>query len=273
MQKRFALLPFLSAIVLFCGCSSTELISESHEFNPAASISSPYISESYEANSETVDSLLFVTTEIPAEIETSEVPETAEPEEIFRETTALEDDVTVGTTPETGTSDFTDSVAEYETTTEAVSSPPETTAIPSGSIFAVINTSSGKYHLDPNCRAVSNMNPENKLERSFKSTDVMEAAGYTPCGLCSKNEVKKKTTETSAPPPSYTTAADVTISEVSQDVYDAVINTNSRKIHLSPDCRYVKTMKDSNRFDTMLSSDDVKAMLDDGYSLCKSCSD
>lgn len=274
MLKRFPLMSILLAVFLFCGCSSDEIPSSGSSalqpaYRPSEFVTSYNFDESYPAESESVDSDSFIFEESSPVTEDDEADISDETEETTDYTAEITETVTSAEEPEAYAEVTTAAVTVIETTVTVTSAAPESAAIPSGSIFAVINTSSGKYHLDKNCRAVKNMNTENKLERSFKSIAVMEAAGYTPCGLCSKDG--KLPDVTSA---KETSAVAVTsgITESSES-FNAVINTNSKKIHLDAECRYVKTMKEENRRDEVLLSDDIKAMLGDGYSLCKSCSD
>lgn len=153
-------------------------------------------------------------------------------------------------------------VTENYDVTETVTA--ETTAVTASvasaqdtSVSVVINTSSGKYHLDENCSGVKNMKPENRLDRRFQSIDVILAAGYTPCGICSKDD-------------SGETSASVTYETVLGG--NAILNTNSKKIHTDTACRYANQIKPQNRRDVILDQTLAEELLANGYSYCKNCS-
>jgi len=146
----------------------------------------------------------------------------------------------------------------YETT-EAVQMTAETSAQPSAGVFVVINTGSGKYHLNSGCSGVKNMKPENRLDRSFESVDIMVAAGYTPCGICSKEITASDTADTDT--------------EVTVDINrNAVLNVNTKKIHTDVNCSSAVKIKEKNRRDVELDDELAAELIADGYSYCKVCS-
>nr|MBQ4317667.1 hypothetical protein [Clostridia bacterium] len=186
-----------------------------------------------------------------------EIVTTAPPEEAA---------VTVGP-PETTAPETT----AAEPVTEVTVQIPETTkSTDSKTIHVILNTNSGKYHLSPDCSAAKKMSPDNRLERDFPSVYALEAAGYLPCSRCASTESKPQTTTAEKV---QTTAVTESLPKLSENtVYTAIININSKKIHLDPDCRHVKSMKESNRDDRTLDAEQLSAMQNDGYSLCKTCS-
>ena len=69
-------------------------------------------------------------------------------------------------------------------------------------------------------------------------------------------------TETTRRQAATTTEKSTQLSEV------LVVNTNSKKIH-SPDCSYVRNMKEENRAE--ISSAQLEEYLANGYSMCAHC--
>ncbi len=66
-----------------------------------------------------------------------------------------------------------------------------------------------------------------------------------------------------------TTRRQTTTTEKSTQLSEVlVVNTNSKKIH-SPDCSYVKNMKEENRLE--ISAEQLEEYLNDGYSMCAHC--
>lgn len=75
------------------------------------------------------------------------------------------------------------------TTTTATTTKKETTkktTTKKQKIEVIVNTSTNKYHLDPYCRAVAQMNDSNKKKMSVSDVSELKNKGYDPCGICSK---------------------------------------------------------------------------------------
>lgn len=77
-----------------------------------------------------------------------------------------------------------------ETTTEAVFETDE-----SGNISAVLNKSSGVFHLSQDCYHAKRMKEENR--QIIKAADIGDfiGKGYKPCGVCSAKYFDKETSE------------------------------------------------------------------------------
>ena len=74
---------------------------------------------------------------------------------------------------------------QTEPTQPTTTAPAEDTQPPAtedSAVDYIINKNSGLFH-EPDCGAVENMNPKNKLEYSGTKEELIEQ-GYTPCGWC-----------------------------------------------------------------------------------------
>ncbi len=251
-MKRFssAFVCFLLILLSLTSCSSYDDDIEAILRLPESSLHSAAAMP--DSDTVTVSAL---ETEPPPEttvyVETEVVTETAA-------TIAVETSTTVAetTTPET--------TAVVTTTAPPETRPVETTAQVKATFHVVLNTNSGKYHLDENCRSVKIMKASNRQDRDLESLDVLAKAGYSPCSLCSggtstavTTAVKSETTKKAVP---------------DGQSFDVVVNENSNKIHVDFNCRHVKSIKAENRRDVTLTSAELDSMLDGGYSLCKVCS-
>lgn len=229
-----------------------------------------------------------------AELETdapAAVP-SEEPEEAPPETTAV-NAVPVTETPPAQTTAKKPPAAAKPVTTEAKTEPYEAIppAVSDHRATVIINTSSGKYHLYASCSGVKSMNEANKLVREVDSLSQLDAAGYVLCSKCAKTLKAEQEAAAAAAavtdPPIQTTVppreapagpeqppevpADGGAPFAFEGTVDVVLNTNSKKIHLDPACRYVSTMKETNRQDLAVTAEELNALIASGYALCKGC--
>jgi len=251
-MSKYLIVIFSAIAVLLCGC-------DSRDSHAGKAISDPLI--------EIIDfsDLAALELDVPVDpdnfAEDSAEPETTAAESDVTETEALISETAVtDALTEQAVIDVPETTVPETSYAETVTKQPDETLKVSG-VFAVINTSSGKFHLDPDCSGVRNMNAKNRLDRTFDSLDVMIAAGYTPCGICSKDdtaETKAVTTKKQTDALSHTGAA--------------VLNTNSKKIHTDVNCSYALQIKESNRKDVVLDDVYLNELIAGGYTFCKGCS-
>lgn len=71
-----------------------------------------------------------------------------------------------------------------ETTVTTDTTTPTTTLLQESII--ILNTSSKRFHINPQCSAVKQMDPKNYAERPGDQVEIVMQEGYTPCGICAK---------------------------------------------------------------------------------------
>ena len=133
----------------------------------------------------------------------------------------------------------------------------------------VINTTSRKFHL-PDCTYALKISESNRDTSSLPASKLIDE-GYVACGHCLGDLSENETVITTAGESSQTSsdAADVPDtntpdSTVAPQGELCVLNTGTKKIH-KPDCRYANNQ---NREEY---TGDIQALLDEGYTLCKTC--
>lgn len=97
-----------------------------------------------------------------------------------------------------------------------------------------------------------------------ETTDIQRIVETKAAGAAARSEARRvETTEKAM----VNTTADTTVTVTEIDTV-LVVNKNSKKIHSST-CSYAKNMKEENK--AVISSDELQAYLDKGYTVCTRC--
>lgn len=97
-----------------------------------------------------------------------------------------------------------------------------------------------------------------------ETTDIQRAAETKAVKAAARSKAHRAETTEKA---TVNTTADTTVAVTEIDTV-LVVNKNSKKIHSST-CSYAKNMKEENK--AIISSDELQAYLDKGYTVCSRC--
>lgn len=191
------------------------------------------------------------------------------------ETTAVQI-VATETEPETTAAETTKyETKEAEPQTKATETEPPKPTIAAGSVWALINQSSGVAHICQSCPYAAKMSAENRLEVYAQSIGAIETAGYRICSYCLKHYGDSQTEAEVTTAKPETTTARTTETQApeqpdSEKLIEVIVNTSTRTFHIDPECRHVKSMKPENR--AVMYVSDPNVLIEQGYKPCGTCS-